>query len=213
MAAPLFSDSLRDYLDQLVPPRHPELLAMEAYAREHDFPIIGPASGQCCYVLSRLAGARRIFELGSGYGYSTAWFARAVVENGGGEVHHVVWDQDLSDRARRHLAALGLDGVVRYHVSEAVETLRGTPGQWDVIFMDIDKRGYPGAVPLITERLRRGGILIVDNMLWSGRVFDPANHDEDTEAIRKATERLTRSDEWISTLVPIRDGLLVSYRA
>jgi caffeoyl-CoA O-methyltransferase len=213
MAAPLFSDSLRDYLDQLVPPRHPELLAMEAYAREHDFPIIGPASGQCCYVLSRLAGARRIFELGSGYGYSTAWFARAVVENGGGEVHHVVWDQDLSDRARRHLAALGLDGVVRYHVSEAVETLRGTLGQWDVIFMDIDKRGYPGAVPLITERLRRGGILIVDNMLWSGRVFDKANHDEDTEAIRKATERLTRSDEWISTLVPIRDGLLVSYRA
>src|SRR6476659_2919255 len=132
MANPLFSDSLRTYLDDLVPARHAELARMEAYAKEHDFPIIGPASGQCCYVLARLTRARRIFELGSGYGYSTAWFARAVVENGGGEVHHVVWDQDLSDRARRHLAALGLDGVVHYHVSEAVETLRGASGQWDV---------------------------------------------------------------------------------
>ncbi|HEX2458475.1 MAG TPA: O-methyltransferase [Vicinamibacterales bacterium] len=212
MSDPLFSEPLRTYLDDLVPARHPELARMEAYAREHDFPIIGPASGQCCYVLSRLAGARRVFELGSGYGYSTAWFARAVMENGGGEVHHVVWDKDLSDRARKHLAAIGVDGVVRFHVSEAVETLRATPGQWDVIFMDIDKRGYPDAVPLIAERLRKGGILIVDNMLWSGRVFDAADRSADTEAIRRATERLTRSPEWISTLVPIRDGLLVSYR-
>jgi predicted O-methyltransferase YrrM len=212
MSDPLFSEPLRTYLDDLVPARHPELARMEAYAQEHDFPIIGPASGQCCYVLSRLAGARRVFELGSGYGYSTAWFARAVMENGGGEVHHVVWDKDLSDRARKHLAALGVDGVVRYHVSEAVETLRATPGQWDVIFMDIDKRGYPDAVPLIAERLRKGGILIVDNMLWSGRVFDAADRSADTEAIRRATERLTRSPEWISTLVPIRDGVLVSYR-
>jgi len=213
MANPLFSDSLRTYLDDLVPQRHPELLRMEAYAKEHDFPIIGPASGQCCYALSRLVGARRVFELGSGYGYSTAWFARAVVENGGGEVHHVVWDQDLSDRARKHLATLGLDSVVRYHVSEAVETLRGTLGQWDVIFMDIEKPGYPGALPLIAERLRRGGILIVDNMLWSGRVFDAADRSPETLAIRQATERLTRSAEWISTLVPVRDGLLVAYRA
>ena len=212
MADPLFSDALRTYLDDLVPARPAELVRMETYALEHDFPIIGPASGQCCYVLSRLIGARRVFELGSGYGYSTAWFARAVIENGGGEVHHVVWDQDLSDRARKHLAALGLDSVVRYHVSEAVETLRGATGQWDVIFMDIDKKGYPDAVPLIAERLRKGGILIVDNMLWSGRVFDRAERSEETLAIRRATERLTRSPEWISTIVPIRDGLLVSYR-
>ena len=212
MADPIFSDSLRTYLDNLVPPRPAELVRMETYAQEHAFPIIGPASGYCCYVLARLAGARRVFELGSGYGYSTAWFARAVIDNGGGEVHHVVWDQELSDRARKHLAALELDSVVRYHVSEAVETLRGTPGQWDVIFMDIDKKGYPGAVPLIAERLRKGGILIVDNMLWSGRVYDPTERSEDTEAIRRATEQLTRSGDWASTLVPIRDGLLVSYR-
>src|SRR6478609_9953797 len=98
---------LADYLDSLVPPRHPEMQAMERYAAEHDFPIVGPACAHVCYQVARMIGARRVFELGSGYGYSTAFFARAVKENGGGEVHHVVWDDALSKKARTHLAALG----------------------------------------------------------------------------------------------------------
>src|SRR6476660_2420151 len=91
---------LGDYLDGLVPPRPPEMQAMEAYAQEVGFPIIGPASGYICYQIARMIGARRIFELGSGYGYSTAWFAKAVQENGGREVHQVVWDEQLSQMAR-----------------------------------------------------------------------------------------------------------------
>jgi caffeoyl-CoA O-methyltransferase len=119
---------ISNYLDGLVPDRPREMQGMEAYAAETGFPIIGPATGQMCYLLTRMAGARRVFELGSGYGYSTAWFARAVQENGGGEVYHVVWDEDLSERAQRHLAALGYDGIVHYRVSEAVQALRDTPG-------------------------------------------------------------------------------------
>lgn len=69
---------------------------MEAYAREAHFPIIGPTAGQFCYLMARAIGARRIFEMGSGFGYSTAWFARAVKENGGGTVFHVVWDEALT---------------------------------------------------------------------------------------------------------------------
>jgi caffeoyl-CoA O-methyltransferase len=212
MTAPLLSDELRAYLDGLVPERPAELQRMEAYAREHHFPIIGPAAGQCCYVLSRLAGARRVFELGSGYGYSTAWFARAVRENGGGEVHHVVWDAGLSARAREHLAALRYDDIVQFHVGEAVGILREAAGPFDVIFMDIDKAGYPAAIPVITERLRSGGLLIVDNALWSGAVFDPSDTAADTEAIREATRLLTTGPAWATTLVPIRDGLLVGVK-
>src|SRR5215217_5287853 len=119
----LFAPALPAYVDSLVPPRPPELLAMEAYAREHDFPIIGPACGHLCYQLARMMKARRVFELGSGYGYSTAFFARAVQENGGGTVDHVVWDDDLSRRARGHLGRLGLGDVVRYQVDEAVAAL------------------------------------------------------------------------------------------
>jgi caffeoyl-CoA O-methyltransferase len=203
---------ISSYLDGLVPARPPEMQAMEAYAAETGFNIVGPATGQMCYLLARMTGARRIFELGSGYGYSTAWFARAVQENGGGEVYHVVWDEDLSHRARGHLAALGYGSLIHYRVGEAVKTLRETPGPFDVIFNDIDKEGYPGSVPVIVEKLRPGGLLIVDNLLWHGQVMDPDDHMASTEGVRELTRMLTRDRGWITSIAPIRDGVLVAYR-
>src|SRR6266568_8858591 len=112
------------YLDALVPPRPARLAELEAAARRTGFPIIGPATGHLCYLLARLSNARQIFELGSGYGYSTAWFCRAVKENGGGAVHHVVWDEGLSQKARGYLGRLGYDDIVQFHNGEAVETLK-----------------------------------------------------------------------------------------
>ena len=200
------------YLDQLVPARHPELQAMEAYAREHKFPIIGPAAGHFCYLAARLIGAKRVFEMGSGYGYSTAWFARAVQENGGGTVFHVVWDDGLSKLARGHLSKLGFDGMIEYRVAEATKTLRETDGPFDVIFIDIDKHGYPEAFEVAGGKLRAGGMIIVDNMLWSGRIFDPKQRDANGEGIRELTRRATTNPGWISSIVPIRDGLLVAYK-
>ena len=203
---------LMEYLDSLVPARPPEMQAMEVYAEKIDFPIIGPSSGYLCYQVARMIGARRIFELGSGYGYSTAWFAKAVTENGGGEVFHVVWDKELSQQARQHLAALGYNGMIHYHVGEAVKTLRETPGPFDLIFNDINKEGYAESLPVITEKLRSGGVLIVDNMLWSGRVFDPRDKTLATTSIRKLTDMLTQSPDWIVSLVPVRDGVVVAYK-
>jgi predicted O-methyltransferase YrrM len=202
---------LTAYLDGLVPPRPPELQEMERYAREHAFPIVGPACAHVCYQIARMIGARRIFELGSGYGYSTAFFAKAVLENGGGDVHHVVWDDALSSRARAHLAALGVDSVVRYHVGEAVATLRDTPGPFDLIFDDINKKDYPASLPEIERKLRPGGVLIVDNMLWSRRVMDPAERSDDTEGVREMTRLLFQSS-WISSVVPLRDGMAIALK-
>jgi predicted O-methyltransferase YrrM len=201
---------VREYLDSLVPIRHPELQQMEAYAREHNFPIIGPASGYLCFLVARMTGARSVFELGSGYGYSTAFFARAVRENGGGVVHHVVWDEDLSRRARGHLAALGFDDLVRYHVGEAVGALREAQGPFDLIFNDIEKQDYPESLAVIETKLKPGGILIIDNMLWSGRIFDSRDTSPATVGVREFTRRITTSPEWIASLVPIRDGLIVA---
>jgi caffeoyl-CoA O-methyltransferase len=202
---------LTQYLDSLVPARPPELLEMERYAAEHDFPIVGPACAHICYQVTRMIGARRVFELGSGYGYSTAFFARGVKENGGGDVHHVVWDEDLSQRARKHLAALEVDDVVRYHVAEAVATLKQASGPFDLIFCDITKKDYPAALPVIEDKLRSGGVLIADNMLWSRRVLDSADASADTEGVREMT-RLLLQPRWISSLVPIRDGLLIALK-
>jgi predicted O-methyltransferase YrrM len=208
----LIAPAVAEHLASLVPPRPGELAAMEAEAARTGFPIIGPAAGHFCYLLARALGARRVFELGSGFGYSTAWFARAVAENGGGEVHHVVWDAELSRRARKHLDALGLSRQVHFHVGEAVETLRKETGPFDLIFNDIDKEGYPASLDVIVERLRPGGLLIVDNALWHGRFFDPADRSPATEGVRELTRRLTTDPRWITSLAPIRDGLLVSLR-
>jgi predicted O-methyltransferase YrrM len=208
---------VRDYLDSLVPERPAEMQAMEAYAKEHRFPIVGPASGYLCYQIAKMIGATRVFEMGSGYGYSTAWFAKAVQENlaakgGTGVVHHVVWHEDLSQMARKHLSALGFDGLIQYRMGEAAQALRETDGPFDIIFNDIDKKGYPASLPSIAEKLRPGGVLIIDNMLWHGAIFDENDQNEDTIGVREVTRLLTTSPEWISTLVPIRDGLIIAYK-
>lgn len=210
---------VQEYLHTLVPERSPEMGAMEAYAKEKQFPIIGPVAGYLCYQVARLIGARRAFELGSGYGYSTAWFAKAVQENceqtvgdAEGVVHHVVWDQELSDMAKEHLRKLGYGEIMRYHVAEAVETLGNTSGPFDLIFNDINKEDYPDSLPVIAEKLRSGGVLIVDNMLWGGRVFSGKGDDTSTEGVVALTDLLVEDPGWIVSLVPIRDGLFIAYK-
>lgn len=212
MVGELLAPALTRYLEELVPPRPRELAEMEVQGRAARFPIIGPVAGQFCYLLARLAGARTIFEMGSGYGYSTAWFARAVKENGGGTVFHVVWDEALSRRARDHLRALRLDDVIEYRVGEAVRTLAESPGPFDLIFNDIDKEGYPASLPVIAEKLRPGGLLIVDNALWGARIFDAADRSPSTEGVRELTRLLAADAAWTVSLVPIRDGLLIAQR-
>ena len=212
MANELDYDVVQAYLVGLVPPRPPEMQAMEALARERHFPIVGPAAGHFCYLVARRIGARRIFELGSGFGYSTAWFARAVRANGGGTVYHVVWDETLSAEARVYLRRLGLDDVVQFVVGEAVSTLRQTDGPFDLIFNDVDKQGYPGSLPVCAAKLRPGGVLLVDNMLWHGRIFDPADHSPVTEGVRELTRLLAVDPAWITSIIPIRDGLILAYK-
>jgi predicted O-methyltransferase YrrM len=205
-------DRTQEYITSLVPPREPEVLKMERFAEENDFPIIGPVCGYYCYQLARMIGARSIFELGSGYGYSTAWFAKAVKENGGGVVHHTVWEEELSKRAAGHLSELGSADVVQFHISEAVEALRQTEGPFDIIFNDIDKEAYPDSLPLIKEKLRPRGLLIIDNMLWHGQTLDLNDHEDSTEAIRRFTRDITTDPGWIVSLAPIRDGMIVAYK-
>src|SRR5205809_7134117 len=99
-------------------------------------------------------------------------FARAVKENGGGIVHHVVWDDRLSRQARENLAVLGLADLVQFHVGQAVATLQQAAGLFDVIFNDIDKQDYPKALDVITTKLRRSGLLLADNMPSNRRIFE-----------------------------------------
>lgn len=208
----LLSTELMHYLEVLVPPRSAEMQKMEAYARQHSFPIIGPVAGYFCYQLARMVNARKVYELGSGYGYSTAWFARAVKENGGGTVHHVVWDKELSKMARNHLTRMGYEDIMHYTVGEAVAALSKTEDRFDIIFNDIGKAAYVQSLAVIEDKISSGGVLIVDNALWSGRIFNLADQSEATEGVRNLTHRLAEDPAWLTTVVPIRDGLIVARR-
>lgn len=208
----LIANPVAALLDGLVPERPLTMRNMEQRARDDGFPIIGPAAGHFCYLVARMIGARSVFELGSGFGYSTAWFARAVVGNGGGTVDHVVWDEKLSADAKSYMVELGYGGVVRFTMGEAVQALTDADGPFDLIFNDIDKKAYPAALDVVERKLRPGGVLITDNVLWSGRIFDESDNTEQTEAIREFTRRVSTSPAWSTTIVPIRDGLAVSVR-
>lgn len=200
------------YLHDLSRHGDPVLAKMEERAAGSGFPIVGPLAGRFCYQVARMVGARRVFELGSGYGYSTLWFARAVAENGGGEVFHTVWDESLSRDAQQYIGEAGLSHLVRFRVSEAVSALQETPGPFDLIFNDINKDLYPASLPLIKERLRPGGALLIDNMLWHGRLFDPADRDPNTEGVREATRMLFNDPDYFASLVPLRDGLILALK-
>ncbi|HET7265970.1 MAG TPA: O-methyltransferase [bacterium] len=216
MSKDLYQDlaqpALTAYLEGVIPARPAVLREMEAHAEQRRFPIVGPVVGQLFYLLTRATGARRVFEMGSGFGYSTAWFAMAVRDNGGGVVHHVVWDEALSQQARGYLGRLGLADAVRFSVSEAVAELERTPGEFDVIFNDIEKDAYPKSFPVMKARLRTGGLLLVDNMIWRGRAMDPAADDPATRGVREITRLLFADPDLTGVIVPLRDGVFVGHK-
>ena len=102
---------------------------------------------------------------------------------------------------------------MQYTVGEAVAALGREAGAFDLIFNDIDKRGYPAALPVIESKLRSGGLLITDNLLWSGRIFDKKNRTPDTQGVRKLTSLVMKSPDWTASIVPIRDGVLVARKS
>jgi predicted O-methyltransferase YrrM len=207
---PLVAPGLDSYIRDLIPPRDPVLAEMEAYAAEHDVPIVGPAVGTLLEVLARSIGAARVFELGSAIGYSTAFFARAVGK--GGQVVYTDGSEENARRAKAYLEKMGFADRVTIRVGDAVSSLEATTGYYDVIFIDVDKDGYPAALQAAAPRVRRGGYLLADNVLWSGKVVDPGVHDAATEGIRTFNKRLFSLEEFRSVIVPLRDGVAIARR-
>ena len=187
----------------------PVLLEMETEGRERGFPIVGRNVGVTLEVLTRSVGARRVMELGSGFGYSAWWFARAV--GSGGEVHCTDGDPANAAKAEDYLSRGGLWDRVTFHVGDAVEQLAGIDGEFDIVYDDIDKHGYPDAWRAARDRIRVGGLYICDNVLWSGRVLDEAP-DRDTAAILEHNRLIADDEGYVSTIVPTRDGVFVAVR-
>jgi predicted O-methyltransferase YrrM len=210
-AVTIVDPRIDDYLRRLYDDGEPVRLEMEELGRRRDFPIVGPVVGRHLEVLARAIGARRVFELGSGYGYSAYFFARAV--GAGGAVHCTELSAENVELARGFLGRAGLWGRVTYHQQEATAALRAVGGTWDIVYNDIDKDGYPATVDLAYERLRPGGLFITDNVLWSGRILD--GHDDGTPATRgvvEFTRRLMGHQGFLTSVNPTRDGVAVAVR-
>lgn len=187
------------------------LLEMEELAREKGFPIVNRHAGVTLELLARSINATRVFELGSGYGYSAYWFAQVA------ETVHCT-DGDPANRALAEgfLTRAGLWDRIDFHVGDAVTALDATEGEWDIVYCDIDKHGYPDAWRASRERVRVGGFYICDNVLWSGRVAQDAVTDDVrpgwTEAIKEQNTLIAQDERFVSSILPIRDGVVVALR-
>jgi len=187
----------------------PVLEAMHLEAAERDFPIVGPEVGRLLFQLASVSGAKRIFEMGSGFGYSTLWFARAVGPDG--HVYHADGSEENTQRARDYLSRAGVLGRVTVQVGDARDLLRETPGEFDIVFMDIDKDQYPDGYEILRNRVKVGGLVIVDNLIWSGRVA-AGDRDPATVGVRRYVELMWKDPSFLSSLMPVRDGVGVSLR-
>jgi caffeoyl-CoA O-methyltransferase len=205
---------IEDYLRDLLAGDHPLAEEMESEAEERDFPIVGRTVGVTLEVLARAIGARRVLEMGSGYGYSAYWFARAVGE--GGEVHMTEGDPENQRKAMEYLGRAGLADRVASHVGNAVEIIDRLDGEFDAVFCDIDKGDYPEAWRKARERIRVGGLYLCDNVLWSGRVVTGEDREGVppgwTRAVQEHNRAIASDRRYRSTIVPTRDGVMVALR-
>ncbi len=207
----IFPEAVAGYLGDLALKNEDPLLAeMHAYGAEHEFPLIGPEVGRFLAQLVHLMGAKRIFELGSGFGYSALWFARALPE--GGEIVITDGDPENIKKAKDFLGRAGLADKVTFLSGYGQDLLQATPGLFDIVFCDVDKDQYPEVYPLLRNHLRVGGAFVIDNLIWGGRVADPENREATTLGVRAFTERMWESPEFLSSLLPIRDGVGLSVR-
>lgn len=210
MAGGIVKPEVEKYMDGLLPERDPVLREMERQARQRDIPIVGPAVARLLYQYARIIGAKKVFELGSAIGYSTLWWARAVGQDG--EVFYSDGDRKKAEEARGYFESAGVADRIRIQVGDALELLSEQKQEFDIIFNDVDKEDYPRVLHLVTSRLRRGGLFIADNVLWSGRVTQLKPKEASTRAIQEFNKRLYAMQEFFTTVVPIRDGVAVAMK-
>ena len=204
-------EKVEAYLTSLSPTTDALQAEMEALGKERNFPIVGPLVGRLCKQLALSIQARDIFEMGSGFGYSTLFFAQAVGD--GGRVVHTEWDPALSAEAQSQLRRAGLSARVTFEVGDALDLIKNYPGPFDVIFIDVDKHAYPAAFDLARVRVRPGGYIITDNVLWKGKVADDAaSFDAETRAVDQYNRAAAAVPDFLTTVLPLRDGVAIHFK-
>ncbi len=209
MAGKILNSKVEKYLNHVLPKRDSVLAEMEHYAKKHNVPIIGPACGRLLHLVAQMSGAKRIFEMGSAIGYSTIWLARAA--GPGAQIFYTDGNPENAKLAGQHFQRAGVQDRIQILVGDALALLDEIGGPFDLIFIDVDKHQYPEALQKAIPRLKSGGILVADNVLWSGRVSAKAK-DVRTRSIQKFNQMVYSSEDLFPVIVPLRDGVVVCRR-
>ncbi len=192
------------YLEGVHAPLGPVLEEMLKTGRAEGVPIVSPASGRLLRVLVAAMAPRRVLEIGTAIGFSTLWMASALPA--GGRIDTIDPDRSRTDRARRYWLRAGVTDRVRVINEPALRVLpRLAPGI-DFAFIDAIKTEYVAYLDALLTKMAPGGMITVDNVLWSGRIASGV-HDEDTDALRAFNERFLRHEQLEATIVPVGDGL------
>jgi len=204
----IINPEIERYMNGLLPARDAVLQEMEEQAAKRDIPIVGPAVARVLAQLVMISKAKRIFELGSAIGYSTIWLARAA--GAGAEVHYSDGSAENARKAAGYFKRAGVDHLIQVHVGDALTSLAGTKGEFDLIFNDVNKDGYPAVLAAVPSRLKSGGLFITDNTLWHERVLKP--REETDFAVTSFNRDLYDSAQFFTTLLPLRDGVSVALK-
>jgi predicted O-methyltransferase YrrM len=207
----IVNEDLESYLFHLGRVRDPVLVDLEQRAQASKIQIIGPLVGRLCQQLALAINARDVFEMGAGIGYATWWFAQAVGPQG--RVVHSEADGKRSAEARAFLEQAGLGARVHYEVGDPREVIKEYPGPFDIVFIDVDKHGYPEALELARSRVRVGGYIICDDALWAGKLLEPpSKQDADTRAVARYNKEACAATDLLTTILPLRNGVALSLK-
>lgn len=205
----ILNPKLEQYIFDLMPEQNEVLEEMYKYGTDRDFPLIGPLCGQFLRQMAMVSGAKKIFEMGSGFGYSAVWFSMGMLEDC--QIICTDGDPTNKDRAVSYFKRLGIDHQIEFHVGMAQDILKQYDGPFDIIFNDVDKEQYPETLDIAIPRLRKGGLFITDNTLWYGKVIEPGG-DIYTAGVKKFNKLSFGRKDIVTMIVPLRDGLSVSVK-
>lgn len=170
--------------------------------------IAGPLQGRLLALLARLCRARRVLEIGTFVGYSALCFAEAVPKTG--RVITIDCDPSILPFTRRYFSQVPYGKKISVEIGQALTIVPNLKGPFDLVYIDADKVNYVRYYDAVFPKVRKAGLIVADNLFWSGAVLDPARRDADTRALR-AYARKVRGDQRVEpVLLTVRDGLLVA---
>jgi predicted O-methyltransferase YrrM len=206
----IVNPEIDEYLKKINPKPHPVLEQMEEYGKQRNFPMVGPLVGRFLYALIEFGHVHTILECGSGFGYSAAWMALALPENS--KIICIEYDEENISKAKEFLKELDVLHKVTFHKGNVLEIVPKLNQSYDLIFNDINKSQYIKIMPILIKKLRIGGILISDNVLWKGKVTEENPDDENTKYIKEFNKSLYGNESLWTSIIPLRDGLSLSIK-